>query len=47
MGVPGIGFDEVQRRFSDGWTLLSSGDEPVMDQNGAHRARHYLFARAA
>lgn len=47
MGVPGVGFDEVQRRFSDGWTLLSSGDEPAMDQNGTHRARHYLFARSA
>lgn len=44
MGVPGIGFDEVQRRFKDGWTLLSSGDEPALDQNGNSRARHYLFA---
>ncbi|OMC35160.1 methyltransferase type 12 [Mycolicibacterium fortuitum] len=47
MGVPGIGFDEVQRRFSAGWTLLSSGDEPAMDQNGANAARFYLFLRAA
>jgi ubiquinone/menaquinone biosynthesis C-methylase UbiE len=47
MGVPGIGFDEVQRRFKDGWTLLSSGDEPAMDQNGTSRARHYLFAHSA
>ncbi|CRZ18771.1 class I SAM-dependent methyltransferase [Mycolicibacterium neworleansense] len=46
MGVPGIGFDEVQRRFKDGWTLLSSGDEPALDQNGNNRARHYLFARS-
>ena len=47
MGVPGIGFDEVQRRFKGGWTLLSSGDEPAMDQNGTSRARHYLFAHSA
>ncbi|MEV0672419.1 class I SAM-dependent methyltransferase [Mycobacterium sp. NPDC050441] len=47
MGVPGIGFDEVQRRFSGGWTLLSSGDEPAMDQNGANGARFYLFRRTA
>ncbi|ALI24989.1 Methyltransferase [Mycolicibacterium fortuitum] len=47
MGVPGIGFDEVQRRFSAGWTLLFSGDEPAMDQNGANAARFYLFRRAA
>ncbi|MBX8687010.1 methyltransferase domain-containing protein [Mycobacterium sp. 20091114027_K0903767] len=46
MGVPGIGFDEVQRRFKDGWTLLSSGDEPALDQNGNSRARHYLFAHS-
>ncbi|WP_454792117.1 class I SAM-dependent methyltransferase [Mycolicibacterium lutetiense] len=47
MGVPGIGFEEVQRRFSAGWTLLSSGDEPAMDQNGANAARFYLFQRTA
>ncbi|MGV0812278.1 class I SAM-dependent methyltransferase [Mycolicibacterium boenickei] len=46
MGVPGIGFDEVQRRFSDGWTLVSSGDEPAMDHNGRNPARHYLLARS-
>lgn len=45
MGVPGIGFDEVQRRFSRDWTLLSSGDEPAMDLNGANTARFYLFRR--
>ncbi|MUL85786.1 MULTISPECIES: bifunctional 2-polyprenyl-6-hydroxyphenol methylase/3-demethylubiquinol 3-O-methyltransferase UbiG [unclassified Mycolicibacterium] len=45
-GVPGIGFDEVQRRFSHGWTLLSSGDEPAMDHNGKNPARFYLFSRS-
>ncbi|OMB97227.1 methyltransferase type 12 [Mycobacterium sp. NS-7484] len=44
-GVPGIGFDEVQRRFSDGWSLVSSGDEPAMDHNGKNPARFYLFSR--
>ncbi|OBB27806.1 methyltransferase type 12 [Mycolicibacterium peregrinum] len=47
MGVPGIGFDEVLRRFSTDWTLLSSGDEPAMDHNGANAARFYLFRRTA
>jgi SAM-dependent methyltransferase len=47
MGVPGIGFEEVERRFSDGWTLLSSGDEPAMDRNGKNPARHYLFERSS
>ncbi|WKG02631.1 bifunctional 2-polyprenyl-6-hydroxyphenol methylase/3-demethylubiquinol 3-O-methyltransferase UbiG [Mycolicibacterium sp. HK-90] len=46
MGVPGIGFEEVQRRFSAGWTLMSSGDEPAMDHNGRNPARYYLFTRA-
>ncbi|WP_441958342.1 class I SAM-dependent methyltransferase [Mycolicibacterium houstonense] len=46
MGVPGIGFDEVVRRFKDGWTLITSGDEPAMDHNGRNPARHYLFGRA-
>ncbi|MDR3659824.1 MAG: class I SAM-dependent methyltransferase [Mycobacterium sp.] len=44
-GVPGIDPAEVQRRFSIGWTLLSSGDEPAMDHNGKNPARYYLFAR--
>lgn len=47
MGVPGIGFDEVQRRFNDGWALISSGDEPAMDHNGKNAARFYLFERTA
>ena len=46
MGVPGIGFDEVVRRFKDGWTLTTSGDEPAMDHNCRNPARHYLFGRA-
>jgi SAM-dependent methyltransferase len=45
-GVPGISPDDVARRFTDGWTLLSQGDEPAMDHNGKNRARYYVFARA-
>jgi SAM-dependent methyltransferase len=46
-GVPGIDPDEVKRRFTADWTLLSSGDEPALDHNGKNPARHYLFARAS
>jgi SAM-dependent methyltransferase len=44
-GVPGIDPDEVKRRFTGAWTLVSSGDEPAMDHNGRNPGRHYLFAR--
>jgi SAM-dependent methyltransferase len=44
-GVPGIDPDEVERRFTGDWTLVSSGDEPALDHNGKNPARHYLFAR--
>ena len=44
-GVPGVGPDEVERRFAADWTLLSSGDEPAMDHNGKNPARHYLLGR--
>lgn len=46
-GVPGIEPHEVQRRFSAGWMLLSSGDEPGLDHNGKNPARYYLFQRAS
>jgi SAM-dependent methyltransferase len=46
-GVPGIEPEEVERRFTAGWTLLSSGDEPAFDHNGKNPARHYLFQRAS
>lgn len=46
-GVPGISPDDVARRFADGWTLLSQGDESGMDHNGKNPARYYVFARAA
>ncbi len=46
-GVPGIDPAEVERRFADGWTLLSSGSEPSMDHNGKDPGRYYLFQRAS
>lgn len=46
-GVPGIEPDDVKRRFADGWTLLSNGDEPAMNHNGRNPARYYLFTRCA
>ena len=27
--VPGIGQDEIERRFAPGWTMVSTGDEPI------------------
>ena len=45
-GVPGISPEDVARRFADGWTTLSQGDEPGMDHNGKNPARHYVFARS-
>jgi 2-polyprenyl-3-methyl-5-hydroxy-6-metoxy-1,4-benzoquinol methylase len=47
LGVPGIDPDEVKRRFAADWTLVSSGDEPVLDHNGKNPARHYLFQRGS
>ncbi len=44
-GVPGITAGEVQRRFADGWTLLSSGNESQLDHNGMNPARFHLFER--
>ncbi len=46
-GVPGIGPAEVERRFADGWTLLSSGSESETDNTGKESARYYVFARAS
>ena len=45
--VPGISPDDVARRFADGWTMLSQGEEPGTEHNGKNPARHYVFQRAA
>lgn len=45
-GVPGIGPDEVTRRFAADWTLQSSGSEAAMNHNGKDPARYYVFKRA-
>ena len=39
-GVPGIGKDEIERRFASSWTLVSTGDEPH-----AGNLRHYVLQR--
>jgi SAM-dependent methyltransferase len=46
-GVPGIEPAEVERRFAEGWTLLSSGEEPVAVRDGRYVPRYYLFDRAS
>jgi SAM-dependent methyltransferase len=45
LGVPGIAPEEVERRFTGVWTLVSSGDEPEVAHDGRAAPRHYLFAR--
>jgi len=45
LGVPGIDPEEVKRRFTGAWTLVSSGDEPAMNHNGRNPGRYYLLAR--
>ena len=45
-GVPGIDRDEIQRRFTTGWTLLSDGPEPAAGQSRRTGAlQHYLLQR--
>jgi SAM-dependent methyltransferase len=44
-GVPGIAPEDVERRFSAHWMLVSTGDEAAMDHNGRNPARFYVFTR--
>jgi SAM-dependent methyltransferase len=43
--VPGIGQDEIERRFAADWTLLSTGDEPNAANRYGKALRHYLLER--
>ncbi len=43
IGVPGIDYAEMQRRFSPEWTLLSTADERGLDRKTP--TKHYLFQR--
>jgi ubiquinone/menaquinone biosynthesis C-methylase UbiE len=45
VGVRGLDNAEMERRFTPGWTLLSSGDERAMDRAEKTPARYYLFQR--
>jgi ubiquinone/menaquinone biosynthesis C-methylase UbiE len=45
VGVRGLDDAEMERRFTQGWTLLSSGDERAMDRAEKTPARYYLFQR--
>ncbi len=42
-GVPGIDHAEMERRFTPGWTLLSTGDERELDDKTP--TYYYLFQR--
>lgn len=43
LGVPGIDHAEMTRRFTPGWTLVSSGDERELDDKTP--SCYYLFRR--
>lgn len=47
VGVRGVDSAEMERRFTGGWTLLSSGPERELDRDEKTPARYYLFARLA
>ncbi|MEB4210057.1 class I SAM-dependent methyltransferase [Mycobacterium sp. 94-17] len=42
-GVPGIDHAEMERRFAQNWTLLSTGEERELDEKTP--TRYYLFER--
>jgi SAM-dependent methyltransferase len=44
--VPGISQEEIERRFTPTWTLLSSGDEPDAGK-GRFQPRYYVLQRAS
>lgn len=46
LGVRGIDPADMERRFATGWTLLSSGDERLLDRAERNPARYYLFQRS-
>lgn len=45
-GVPGIDHAEIQRRFTPGWTLLSTGDEQELDDRKTAGYYYLLQYRA-
>lgn len=44
-GVRGVEHDEIERRFTPQWDLLSAADDAEMTDNPEHPARHYLLQR--
>lgn len=45
VGVRGIDRAEMERRFTQSWTLLSAGAERELDRSEKTPARYYLFRR--
>jgi hypothetical protein len=45
IAVPGIGQDEIERRFTPGWTLLAAGDQPYEANRYSKALRSYLLQR--
>jgi SAM-dependent methyltransferase len=45
--VPGIGQDEIERRFTPAWTLVSTGDQPYEANRYSKALRSYLLQRSA
>ena len=46
IGVPGVDQAEIERRFADGWRLLSAGDEPYAANRFRNALRHYVLQRS-
>jgi SAM-dependent methyltransferase len=46
IGVPGIDQAEIERRFAQGWTLVSTGNQPYPASRGRSDVlRHYVLQR--
>jgi len=44
IGVPGIDQPEIERRFAEAWTLVSTGEQPYPANRGRSNAlRHYIL----
>jgi 2-polyprenyl-3-methyl-5-hydroxy-6-metoxy-1,4-benzoquinol methylase len=44
--VPGIGQDEIERRFTPAWTLLEAADQPYEANRFSKALRSYLLQKA-
>jgi 2-polyprenyl-3-methyl-5-hydroxy-6-metoxy-1,4-benzoquinol methylase len=45
IGVPGIDQAEIERRFTEAWTLVSTGDQPYPASRRANTLKYYILQR--